>query len=70
MNDTAKPPQNRLNLIDKIYYINQWFKDPCSVSRKSWHKAQETRLKQPMRVQPNRVQPIRVQPNRVQLMIA
>ena len=22
MNDTAKPPQNRLNLIDKIYYIN------------------------------------------------
>lgn len=22
MNDTAKPPQNRLNLIDKIFYIN------------------------------------------------
>ena len=22
MNDTTKPPQNRLNLIDKIYYIN------------------------------------------------
>jgi hypothetical protein len=40
------------------------------VSRESWHKAQETRLIQPMRVQLIRVQLMRVQLTQVQLMIA
>ena len=45
------------------------------MTRESWHKAQETRLKQPMRLQPNQVQLMiaqlkRVQPQRVQLTIA
>ena len=37
------------------------------MTRESWHKAQETRLKQPIRVQPNRVQLMIAQLTRVQL---
>jgi hypothetical protein len=37
------------------------------VSRESWHKAQETRLIQPQRVQLKRVQLMIAQPQRVQL---
>ena len=39
------------------------------MSRESWHKAQETRLTQPQRVQPNRVQLMIAQPTRVQLYV-